>query len=181
MDDSYQEEPQHAPLDESRTREIVRSCHERLGRPFSPYDLEELVQDTLVAAWEGAPSFRGEGVRDAWIYGIARHQILGRLRRRRSRKGREDPLLETDLASAPGGPRSRHRVGTATAHEIRGTLAAAGTTVDTIFRQHSIDGETFARIADDLGMKETAVKARYYRSIPALRQRLRRLFDRSRT
>ncbi|HMA37379.1 MAG TPA: RNA polymerase sigma factor [Chloroflexia bacterium] len=43
---------------------------------------EELLQDTLVAAWQGAPHFRGQGRPLAWLFGIARRRAGKTLRRR---------------------------------------------------------------------------------------------------
>jgi len=43
---------------------------------------EELLQDTLVAAWQNAHLFRGTGRTAAWLFGIARRRACKRLRRR---------------------------------------------------------------------------------------------------
>lgn len=43
---------------------------------------EELLQDTLVAAWHGADTFEGRSSAQTWLFGIARRQAHNRLRRR---------------------------------------------------------------------------------------------------
>jgi RNA polymerase sigma-70 factor (ECF subfamily) len=58
---------------------------------------EEIVQDTMLAVWRGASSFRGEASVRSWVIAIARRQTRDRLRGRR--------LLVVDdafLADQPG-------------------------------------------------------------------------------
>ncbi len=43
---------------------------------------EELLQDTLVAVWRSARTFRGESSVRTWLFGIARRQAYNTLRRR---------------------------------------------------------------------------------------------------
>ncbi len=51
----------------------------------SQAEAEELVQETLIAAIDGFPSFRGEGSIKAWLFGIAR-RICGRHTEMRARR-----------------------------------------------------------------------------------------------
>jgi RNA polymerase sigma-70 factor, ECF subfamily len=44
---------------------------------------EEILQDTMLAIWRGAGSFRGESSVRSWVIAIARRQARDRLRRRR--------------------------------------------------------------------------------------------------
>jgi RNA polymerase sigma-70 factor, ECF subfamily len=46
---------------------------------------EEIVQDTMLAVWRGADSFRGESSVRSWVIAIARRQTRDRLRGRRLR------------------------------------------------------------------------------------------------
>lgn len=46
---------------------------------------EEILQDTMLAVWRGAASFRGESAVRSWIIAIARRQARDRLRRRQVR------------------------------------------------------------------------------------------------
>jgi RNA polymerase sigma-70 factor (ECF subfamily) len=43
---------------------------------------EEILQDTMLAVWRGAASFRGESAVRSWIIAIARRQARDRLRHR---------------------------------------------------------------------------------------------------
>lgn len=44
---------------------------------------EEVLQDSLLAAWRGARSFRGEGRAISWLLGIVHRQALNATRRKR--------------------------------------------------------------------------------------------------
>jgi RNA polymerase sigma-70 factor, ECF subfamily len=46
---------------------------------------EEILQDTMLAVWRGAGSFRGESSVRSWVISIARRQARDRLRRHRPR------------------------------------------------------------------------------------------------
>ena len=45
--------------------------------------IEELVQDTMVAAWTGAGRFAGHSTVRSWLFGIARRRAADTLRRKR--------------------------------------------------------------------------------------------------
>jgi RNA polymerase sigma-70 factor (ECF subfamily) len=62
---------------------------------------EEIVQDTMLAVWRGAGSFRGESSVRSWVIAIARRQTRDRLRRRRLRVV-DDAFLADQPGSGPG-------------------------------------------------------------------------------
>jgi RNA polymerase sigma-70 factor, ECF subfamily len=62
---------------------------------------EEIVQDTMLAVWRGAGSFRGESSARAWVIAIARRQTRDRLRGRRLRLV-DDAFLADQPGSGPG-------------------------------------------------------------------------------
>jgi RNA polymerase sigma-70 factor (ECF subfamily) len=62
---------------------------------------EEIVQDTMLAVWRGADSFRGESSARSWVIAIARRKTRDRLRGRRLRVV-DDTFLADQPASAPG-------------------------------------------------------------------------------
>jgi len=62
---------------------------------------EEIVQDTMLAVWRGAGSFRGESSARSWVIAIARRQTRDRLRGRRLRVV-DDAFLADQPGSGPG-------------------------------------------------------------------------------
>jgi RNA polymerase sigma-70 factor, ECF subfamily len=60
----------------------------RVARRCADHQIvEEVVQDTFVAVWRSADRYDGRGEVAAWMWGIAVHQLLHKLRPRK-------PLLE---------------------------------------------------------------------------------------
>lgn len=62
---------------------------------------EEIVQDTMLAVWRGAGSFRGESSVRSWVISIARRQTRDRLRGRRLRVV-DDAFLADQPGPGPG-------------------------------------------------------------------------------
>jgi RNA polymerase sigma-70 factor (ECF subfamily) len=62
---------------------------------------EEIVQDTMLAVWRGAGSFRGESSVRSWVIAIARRQTRDRLRGRRLRVV-DDAFLADQPGAGPG-------------------------------------------------------------------------------
>ena len=62
---------------------------------------EEIVQDTMLAVWRGADTYRGESSVRSWVIAIARRQSRDRLRRNRLRVVDDDCLADRP-GSGPG-------------------------------------------------------------------------------
>jgi RNA polymerase sigma-70 factor (ECF subfamily) len=63
---------------------------------------EEILQDTMVAVWRGASTFRGDARPRSWMIAIARRQTRDRTRRRRLTNA--DPGLLSEWPDASPGP-----------------------------------------------------------------------------
>jgi RNA polymerase sigma-70 factor, ECF subfamily len=101
---------------------------------------EEILQDTMLAVWHGAGSFRGQSRVRSWIISIARRRARDRLRKHQTRivgegiladlpaeePGPEDVALArakvAEVASAIGALELRHR-------EVMGLVFGAGLTL----------------------------------------------------
>src|SRR5260370_11855363 len=76
--------------------------------PGSVQDAEDMLQDTLLAAWRGLSAFEGRSSVRAWLHKIAVNACLNALRDR-SRRPREVPLMA-------GSPPPTRTTGPACAH-----------------------------------------------------------------
>ncbi len=76
-------------LTEPHRRELQLHCYRILG---STQDAEDMVQETLLAAWRSIESFEGRASVRSWLYRIATNRCLNALRAR-SRRPREVPAI----------------------------------------------------------------------------------------
>lgn len=72
-------------------RELVAHCYRMTG---SLAEAEELVQETLLKAWQRRDGFRGEASVRRWLHAIATHTAIDALRQRKRR------VLPPDLGGA---------------------------------------------------------------------------------
>jgi RNA polymerase sigma-70 factor (TIGR02960 family) len=76
-------------LSEPHRRELQLHCYRILG---SVHDAEDMVQETLLAAWRSLEAFEGRASVRSWLYRIATNRCLNALRAR-SRRPREVPAM----------------------------------------------------------------------------------------
>ncbi len=80
-------------LTEPHRKELQLHCYRILG---SMQDAEDLVQETLVAAWRGLETFEGRASVRSWLYRIATNRCLNALRAR-SRRPKEVQTMSDAL------------------------------------------------------------------------------------
>jgi RNA polymerase sigma-70 factor (TIGR02960 family) len=77
---------------EPHRRELQVHCYRILG---SLQDAEDLVQETLLAAWRGLEAFEGRSSVRAWLYRIATNLCLNALRARSRRPQQRQTMADT--------------------------------------------------------------------------------------
>jgi RNA polymerase sigma-70 factor (ECF subfamily) len=162
-----------------REEGALRELHRRFGGRMlahaqgilgDRYLAEDAVQESLIAVWEGAPSFRGDGRAIAWLLGIVHHKAVDLLRRQRTsfRLGGD-----WDLLSGNDGP--EEDASTAEYRRIvrrsLGELSPAHrATLDLVFYQ-GLRLEEAARV---LGCPVGTVKSRLHQAKEHLRKTMAR-------
>jgi RNA polymerase sigma-70 factor (TIGR02960 family) len=71
-------------------RELQLHCYRILG---SLQDAEDMLQETLLAAWRGLDEFRGDASLRTWLYRIATNRCLNLLRSKARRPAEEVPPM----------------------------------------------------------------------------------------
>jgi RNA polymerase sigma-70 factor, ECF subfamily len=130
-----------------------------------------VLQESFLAVWRGARSYRPEGSPGGWLWGITRRQAALWLRRRGP-----DGLPLAVLAGHGG----QHAGDLAEAAVLRADLADAvralgpeGSTRREVWRLMYVEDRTVSEVAGLMGIPEGTVKSRAYRVRQLMRAVLR--------
>jgi RNA polymerase sigma factor (sigma-70 family) len=130
---------------------------------------EDLVQEIALAIWTALPRFRGESSERTFLFRIAHNRALSHLAQRRPPTIAVDEEIEIQ-ASTPDPE------GTLSSEQRTRRLAAAIRQLPIGYAQVvtlTLEGLSYAEIADVLGITETNVGARLTRARDMLRRLLR--------
>jgi RNA polymerase sigma-70 factor (ECF subfamily) len=175
-------------------RELQLHCYRILG---SLQDAEDLLQETLLAAWRGLDQFEGRSSLRAWLYRIATNRCLNALRdsSRRSLDARRDlpsptrmseplwlepypdVLIEGVADDAPG-PEARYETKEAVALAFVSGLQHLPPRQRAVLVLRDVLGFRAAEVADMLDVSEASVNSALQRArathdarLPAMRDR----------
>ena len=152
----------HAPMLATRLRAVL---------PAS--DVEDVLQETFLAAWRGAGSYRPEEKAGGWLWGIARRQAALLLRRRGPATAALPDLLEPGPglrgSCFPGDP--AHLISTAS--ELASAVGALSPADRAVWQLMYVEDRPVAEVARLTGVPEGTVKSRAHRARRLLRSALR--------
>ena len=177
-------------LTEPHRRELQLHCYRTLG---SMQDAEDLVQETLLAAWGGLEAFEGRSSVTTWLYRIATNRCLNALRAR-SRRPKEvqvmadaleptrrvdpiwlepypDVLLEGIPDRSPG-PAARYEARESIELAFIAALQGLPPRQRAVLVLRDVLGFRTAEVAEMLETSEVSVKGALQRARAALRKRL---------
>jgi RNA polymerase sigma-70 factor (ECF subfamily) len=95
------DEATYRRLVEPHRAELFAHCYRMLG---SAHDAEDALQDALLRAWRGLPSFEGRSSQRSWLYRIATNTCLDLIARRKRRVLPVDYGPAADPHDGPGTP-----------------------------------------------------------------------------
>lgn len=131
----------------------------KVARSFATgRDVDDLIQEILLRLWQSTNSFRGDAAPSTWVYRVAINRALTWQRDQTSTTGRSQPFAEiADLPEAETDPAS---------DRLEQMYAAIRTLpeIDRTLLLLSLDGFSYADMADITGMTSTNVGARLSRA-----------------
>ncbi|HWB10290.1 MAG TPA: RNA polymerase sigma factor [Pirellulales bacterium] len=129
---------------------------------------EDLVQETLIGAWQSVARFDGRCVFSSWLHGILRHRFLkGRRQQNAARLSASDGLDQTPcIAHTP----DRSAEASEDALRIRRTVAKLPEEHRLVVELRFFAGATLDEIAAVLGCPLGTVKSRLHHALKKLRQ-----------
>ena len=135
-----------------------------------PDEIEDLVQDTLIAVHNKRHTYLPDQPVTAWLHAIARYKLIDLLRARSVREALHDPLDDEQAEALVAAPVEQ-------AHEARRDLLAL--LADLPDKQRlpiqymKIEGLSVRETAIRTGLSESAVKVGVHRGLKLLAARLR--------
>lgn len=133
-----------------------------------PDEVEDLVQETLLAVHHGRHTYKPAQPLTAWVHTIARYKLIDLLRSRSRREQLHDPL-EADLqvfASADTDAADARR-------DLNKILESLPERQRLAFVMIKVEGASVAETAIATGMSESSVKVGVHRSLKALSAKLK--------
>jgi RNA polymerase sigma-70 factor (ECF subfamily) len=136
---------------------------------MSGSDVDELVQDTFVRAFNSLESFRGESSLRTWLFTIERRLMLDR-RRAERRRPEKVPVAESDAASeytALDG-----MVADEMQERVRAAVDQLTALQREVFTLRVTEGLSYKEIADIVGSTEGAARVHYHHAMRAVKEYL---------
>jgi RNA polymerase sigma-70 factor (ECF subfamily) len=176
--ETAEEEAIRASLSRGDARAAVARCARVYGAALGRFcmallasrsEADEAVQETLLAAYDAAADFRGDGTVRAWLYGIAR-RICARRLEVRTRQARRRSLLtasadESDAVDEVVDQARRGAVVRAAVAELRPTEREA------LLLRYEGD-LSYRDVAAACGIDEAAARQRVSRALAKVRARV---------
>jgi RNA polymerase sigma-70 factor, ECF subfamily len=129
--------------------------------------VEELVQDTFVRAFQSIAEFRGESTLRTWLFTIERRLLLDRRRAERRRPGGEE-IAEGDVATEYTALDAL--VAGETEGRIRQAIDRLSPLQREVFRLRVTEGLSYKEIAGVVGTTEGAARVHYHNAVRAIKE-----------
>lgn len=137
------------------------------GRGSGGGEVDDLVQDTFVRAFQSLADFRGESSLRTWLFTIERRLLVDRRRAEQRRPdrveiGEEDAATEYTALDA--------MVADETEGRIRRSLERLSPMQRDVFTLRIAEGLSYKEIADVLGSTEGAARVHYHNAVRVIKE-----------
>lgn len=128
-----------------------------------PDDVEDLVQECLLAMHNQRHTFHSDQPLTAWVHAIARYKMIDLLRAKSSREALHDPLDDSSelFAGNDAGPGEARR-------DLQTLLSTLPEKQREAIVRTKLEGLSVAETSKLTGMSESAVKVNVHRGLKAL-------------
>jgi RNA polymerase sigma-70 factor (ECF subfamily) len=130
-------------------------------------EVDELVQDTFVRAFNSLDGFRGESSFRTWLFTIQRRLLLDR---RRADKRRRDKTEIKEDDSATEYDALDSMVADETQQKLRDAVTRLSPTQREVFSLRVAEGLSYKEIAEAVGTTEGAARVHYHNAMRAVKE-----------
>ena len=130
-------------------------------------EVDELVQDTFVRAFNSLGGFRGESSFRTWLFTIERRLLLDRRRAEKRRRDRHE-IQEDDAATEYDALDSV--VADETQRRLRAAVERLSPTQREVFALRVAEGLSYREIAEAVGTTEGAARVHYHNAMRAVKE-----------
>jgi RNA polymerase sigma-70 factor (ECF subfamily) len=130
-------------------------------------EIEELVQDTFVRAFQSLEGFRGESAFRTWLFTIERRLVLDR-RRAERRRPEVESLEESDAATAHD--QLEGMLANETERRIREAIERLSPMQRQVFSLRVGEGLSYKEIAEVADTTEGAARVHYHNAVRAVKE-----------
>jgi len=147
---------------------MIAAHNRRLGAPLGDDEVDDVVQETLLAVWRKLERYDGRAALETWIYPFCFFEYMRRLRLRRT----QPRLLDDDLEGSSFEPQARVEEALFELEPLLEGLQELELELAAIVRLKHFEDLTFEEIGERLSISPNTAKSRYYRGLEQLRGRL---------
>jgi RNA polymerase sigma-70 factor (ECF subfamily) len=130
-------------------------------------EVDELVQDTFVRAFNSLDGFRGESSFRTWLFTIQRRLLLDRRRAEKRRRDKSE-VKEGDAATEYDALDSM--VADETQTKLRDAVQRLSPTQREVFSLRVAEGLSYKEIAEAVGTTEGAARVHYHNAMRAVKE-----------
>lgn len=146
---------------------VRRFATRRMPRQSAGFDVEDLVQEILLAVHNKRHTWRAGEPVAPWLFAIARYKAIDAYRRRGRR-------IEVDIADFSDVIEDPGAVPSAVGHDVSRALDSLAGRQRAVVSALSVEGKSIGETAEKLDMSEGAVRVAFHRGLAAIAKKFGR-------